>query len=166
MNTLWTMTGLAVALSLGTACSTTTTTPAATATTTPTAAAAETPAAAPAAAASTEAALRPMTVADLAGMIDRREQIAVIDNNGQESYARAHIPGARWVGHDAVTASVLPSDRAARVVFYCHSEQCTACHTAARQAIALGYTNVFILPAGIVGWQGAGEPTVAGTNPT
>jgi len=163
MNTLWTTTGLAALLSLGAACSTTTTTPAATASTTPTAAAAETPATATA---STEAELRPMTVADLAGMIERREQVAVIDNNGQESYARAHIPGARWVGHDAVTASVLPSDRAARVVFYCHNEQCTACHTGARQAIALGYTNVFILPAGIVGWQGAGKPVVAGPNPT
>jgi rhodanese-related sulfurtransferase len=159
MNIYWTMTGLAVVLSLGAACSTTTTAPAATAATTP-------PAATATATASTEAELRPMTVDELAGMIDRREQVAVIDNNGQESYARGHIPGARWVGHDAVTASVLPADRAARVVFYCHNEQCTACHTAARQAIALGYTNVFILPAGIVGWQGAGKPVVAGTNPT
>ncbi len=168
MNTSSIIAGLAVVLSLGTACSTTTTTPAATASTTPTATTAEaqTPATAATTTASTEAELRPMTVADLAGMIERREQVAVIDNNGQESYARAHIPGARWVGHDAVTASVLPSDRAARVVFYCHNEQCTACHTAARQAIALGYTNVFILPAGIVGWQGAGKPVVAGTNPT
>lgn len=170
MNTPLTITGLAVVLSLGVACSSTTTTPAATASTTPaatTAAAPETATpTAPAAAASTESELRPMTVDQLAGMLERREQVAVIDNNRQESYTRGHIPGARWVGHDAVTPSVLPSDRAARVVFYCHNEQCTACHTAARQAIALGYTNVYILPAGIAGWTGAGKPVVAGNNPT
>lgn len=167
MNTSWMMSGLVAALSLGTACSTSTTAPAATASTTPTAASTETASAsATPAAASTEQELRPMTVAELSGMLDRHEQVAIIDNNGQESYTRGHIPGARWVGHDQVTASVLPADRAARVVFYCHNEQCTACHTAARQAIAIGYTNVFILPAGIVGWSGAGKPTVAGSNPT
>ena len=116
-------------------------------------------------AASTEAELRPVTVAELAGVLERNE-VAVIDNNGRERYAQGHIPGARWVGHDQVTAEVLPADRAARVVFYCHNEQCTACHTAARQAISLGYTNVFILPAGIVGWTGAGRPVVAGNNPS
>jgi rhodanese-related sulfurtransferase len=40
-----------------------------------------------------------------------------------------------------------------------------ACHTAARQAVALGYTNVFVLPAGIMGWTQAGKPVVTGTNP-
>ena len=41
-----------------------------------------------------------------------------------------------------------------------------ACHTAARQAVALGYTNVFVLPAGIMGWTAAGKPLVAGSNPS
>lgn len=41
-----------------------------------------------------------------------------------------------------------------------------ACHTAARQAVALGYTHVFVLPAGIMGWTRAGKPVVAGANPS
>ena len=36
----------------------------------------------------------------------------------------------------------------------------------ARQAVALGYTNVFVLPAGIMGWTRAGKPVVAGANPS
>jgi rhodanese-related sulfurtransferase len=153
MNSPSILTGVCLALSLGLGCARSAA-PATAATTAPAAASA-----------SSEAELRPVTVEELAGYIARNE-VAVIDNNGQERYARGHIPGARWVGHDQVTAEVLPADRAARVVFYCHNEQCTACHTAARQAIGLGYTNVFILPAGIVGWSAAGKPVVAGNNPT
>lgn len=153
MNTSSLLIGLGLSLSVSLGCSHAATAP----TTAPTVAAT--------ASASTEAELRPLTVAELSGFIDQND-VAVIDNNGQQRYAQGHIPGARWVGHDQVTASVLPADRAARVVFYCHSEQCTACHTAARQAISLGYTNVFILPAGIVGWTTAGKPVVAGANPT
>jgi rhodanese-related sulfurtransferase len=41
-----------------------------------------------------------------------------------------------------------------------------ACPRAARQAVALGYTNVFVLPAGIMGWSAAGKPVVSGANPS
>ncbi len=41
-----------------------------------------------------------------------------------------------------------------------------ACHTAARQAVALGYRNVFVLPAGIMGWTRAGQRVVTGANPS
>jgi 3-mercaptopyruvate sulfurtransferase SseA len=63
-----------------------------------------------------------MTVDELAGMIDRREAVAVYDANGRERYERGHIPGARYVGHDEVTAAMLPQDRATRLVFYCYNE--------------------------------------------
>jgi 3-mercaptopyruvate sulfurtransferase SseA len=63
-----------------------------------------------------------MTVDELAGMIDRREAVAVYDANGRERYERGHIPGARYVGHDEVTAAMLPADRATRLVFYCYNE--------------------------------------------
>lgn len=63
-----------------------------------------------------------MTVDELAGMLDRREAVAVYDANGRERYERGHIPGARYVGHDEVTAAMLPQDRATRLVFYCYNE--------------------------------------------
>ena len=63
-----------------------------------------------------------MTVDELAGMIDRHEAVAVYDANGRERYERGHIPGARYVGHDEVTAAMLPADRATRLVFYCYNE--------------------------------------------
>jgi rhodanese-related sulfurtransferase len=32
-----------------------------------------------------------------------------------------------------------------------------ACHKAARRAVEMGYTNVWIMPAGIMGWEKAGK---------
>jgi hypothetical protein len=63
-----------------------------------------------------------MTVDELAGMLDRHEAVAIFDANGRERYEQGHLPGARHVGHDQVTAAMLPPDRGARLVFYCYNE--------------------------------------------
>lgn len=39
------------------------------------------------------------------------------------------------------------------------------CHHAARRAASLGYRNLYIMPAGIVGWTKARKPVVAGDDP-
>jgi rhodanese-related sulfurtransferase len=39
------------------------------------------------------------------------------------------------------------------------------CHRAARRAAELGYTNLYIMPAGIDGWNKAGLPVVTGDKP-
>jgi rhodanese-related sulfurtransferase len=38
-----------------------------------------------------------------------------------------------------------------------------ACHEAARAAVKYGYTNVFVMPSGIAGWEKAGKPVEKGT---
>lgn len=107
-----------------------------------------------------------VTVDELSASLDRHEQVAIYDNNRRERYEQGHIPGARWVSYDAVSTDVLPADRNARLVFYCANESCHACHTAAARAIELGYRNVAILPAGIMGWTAANKPVVTGANPS
>ena len=37
-----------------------------------------------------------------------------------------------------------------------------ACHEAARAAVKYGYRNVYIMSAGIQGWQKAGKPVEKG----
>lgn len=69
-----------------------------------------------------QAELPAMTVDDLAGMISRHEAVAVYDANAAERYAQGHIPSARHVGHDEVTAAILPPDHGTRLVFYCYNE--------------------------------------------
>ena len=51
----------------------------------------------------------------------------------------------RWANKDAL------------IVAYCGGPQCMAYKAAAKKAVALGYTNVKHLSAGISGWKDAGE---------
>ncbi len=86
----------------------------------------------------------------------------IYDNNSRERWQQSHIPGAKWVEYDEVQAGDLPPDKTAMLVFYCANEQCGACHTAAAEAVKLGYKNVYILPQGIMGWEKAKKPLEKG----
>jgi len=79
----------------------------------------------------------------------------IFDNNSKDSYAKGHVPTAKWVAFNDVKPADLPADKASKLVFYCGNEQCMACHKAAETALNLGYKNVFIMPAGIMGWEKA-----------
>jgi len=46
----------------------------------------------------------------------------VFDNNAKPVYERGHLPGAKWIDHENVVASDLPSDKDATLVFYCANE--------------------------------------------
>ena len=48
--------------------------------------------------------------------------IAIFDNNSEERFKKSHVPTARWVKFDAVTAADLPADKATPLVFYCANE--------------------------------------------
>ncbi len=54
--------------------------------------------------------------------------------------------------------ALLPKDKADATVFYCSNSKCGASKAAAARALQAGYTNVHVLPAGIVGWAKAGKP--------
>jgi len=90
-------------------------------------------------------------------------ELVLFDNNSKERFDKGRVPGARWVDFKAVTAKDLPSDKNAKLVFYCGSEKCMACHTGAKAALELGYKNVFIMPAGISGWEKAGKKVESGS---
>lgn len=81
----------------------------------------------------------------------------IFDNNGQERFAKGRVPGARHLSIVDIKATDLPAAKDRQLIFYCASEKCRACHTAAKKAIELGYTKVFIMPAGIAGWEKAGK---------
>jgi rhodanese-related sulfurtransferase len=81
----------------------------------------------------------------------------VFDNNQKSRFEQGHVPGAKWVPSDAVKEADLPADKNATLVFYCGSEHCTACHNGAENALKLGYKSVYIMPAGIAGWEKAGK---------
>jgi hypothetical protein len=51
-----------------------------------------------------------------------KSKLAVFDNNQRERFDQSHIPGAKWVKSNAVTANDLPADKDTTLVFYCSNE--------------------------------------------
>lgn len=102
-----------------------------------------------------------LTVDEVSSRIGQKD-FYVFDNNSRERWTKGHVPSARWVDYSNVTAADLPADKEATLVFYCGSEQCTACHKAAATAIKLGYKKVNIMPSGIAGWEKSGKKTEPG----
>ena len=87
-----------------------------------------------------------------------RPGVYVFDANPREMFDRGHLPGAKWVDWDKVMASDLPPERQATLIFYCANEWCTASHESARLAAGFGYSHVFLMPRGILGWKKDGKP--------
>ena len=98
-----------------------------------------------------------VSVKELKTAIEKK-QVTVIDANGSDSYKDGHIPGAiDFEANAEKLEKVLPKDKNALIVAYCGGPQCMAYKAAAKKAVAMGYTNVKHLSAGISGWKGAGE---------
>ena len=87
------------------------------------------------------------------------EAVIVYDCNESETYQEAHVPGALPIVYDEVTPDKLPADHGVPLVFYCYSPECPAGAMAAKTAAELGFTKVYCMTAGIVGWQDAGLDT-------
>lgn len=67
--------------------------------------------------------LKSLTVDEVAARIAANDgRTFVYDNNPLDRYARSHVPGAKWLDYEKVTAADLPADRGATLVFYCASE--------------------------------------------
>ena len=100
-----------------------------------------------------------ITIKELKAAIEKNK-VTVIDVNGTDSYRDGHIPGAiNFEATQDKLEKVLPKDKDALVVAYCGGPQCMAYQAAAKKAVAMGYTNVRHLSAGISGWKSAGERT-------
>lgn len=90
-----------------------------------------------------------------------RPGVYFIDVNEPEIYSRFHVPGATPVTSEELQ-KFLPSDKKSTLVFYCAERRCSGSHSAAHEAVKLGYTHVLVMPDGIFGWVNAGLPTERG----
>jgi hypothetical protein len=67
--------------------------------------------------------LKPLTVEEVSTRLTTKDgKTFIFDNNSPETYAKGHVPGAKWLDDEKVTADALPADKAATLIFYCHSE--------------------------------------------
>jgi hypothetical protein len=68
-------------------------------------------------------ALKKMTVDEVEQRLQAKDaRFFVFDANMPEVYAKGHVPSATLVPEGGVTASLLPKDKAATLVFYCSNE--------------------------------------------
>lgn len=108
------------------------------------------------------AAPKKVTVAELAQMTSAK-QVAVLDANNNEFRAKnGVIPGAILLTSSSQFAvTELPAKKDTKLVFYCANAKCGASHGAAQKAVQAGYTDVAVLPDGLMGWKSAGQKTAA-----
>jgi hypothetical protein len=67
--------------------------------------------------------LNALTVDQVAARIAAHDgKTFIYDNNSKESWVAGHLPGAKWLDDESVTAAALPTDMAATLIFYCHNE--------------------------------------------
>ncbi len=105
--------------------------------------------------------LSTLTVPKLSALLENGASVLLYDANSRRTREKyGIIPGAKLLSHysDYDAARELPTDKARKLVFYCASSLCSAAPTAARKAVAAGFTDVNVLPAGIKGWVEAEQP--------
>ncbi len=102
-----------------------------------------------------------VTIAELA-KLQEKKAVTAVDANGAEFRTKnGVIPGAILLTSSSSfdTTKELPADKASSLVFYCANTKCSASEAAAKKAAQAGYTNVAILPDGLMGWKAAGQKT-------
>ena len=102
-----------------------------------------------------------VTVAQLASWTKAKKATAVDANGATTRNEQGIIPGAVLLTSSSMfdAAKELPSAKDSKLVFYCANTRCSASKKAASKAMQAGYTDVAVLPAGIMGWKEAGQAT-------
>ena len=108
------------------------------------------------------AAPKKVTVPELAKLTTAKQATVVDANDNAFRSKNGIIPGAILLTSSSEFAlSELPAKKDAKVVFYCANEMCGASHGAAQKAMSAGYTDVSVLPDGLMGWKAAGQKTAS-----
>lgn len=95
-------------------------------------------------------------------LVQKSEPVSVIDVNSRERWLKARVPGSKNLDPVDYKDNDLPPDKGGVLVFYCSSPLCRKAPNAARRAEKIGYSNVYVMSAGISGWLSANLPTESG----
>jgi len=83
----------------------------------------------------------------------------VFDANSEKTRKKfGVVPGAKLLtSYKDYDLGILPEDKASKLVFYCSNLQCSAAGKGAKRAVVAGYTDVNLMPQGIMGWADSGK---------
>lgn len=108
-----------------------------------------------------------ITTKELQAKIDNKEDFALLEVLGPETFAEYHIPGAINVPvDDTFEENVVKvvTDKNKPVVVYCRDIECHASAKATRRMEALGFTKLYEYHLGKDGWRSQGMPVETGAN--
>jgi rhodanese-related sulfurtransferase len=109
--------------------------------------------------------VKSLTIPELTSL-QKEKKATVLDANFEQFRKQnGVIPGAVMLTsfNKYDVAKELPAAKDSKLVFYCANTQCMASHAAAQRALEAGYTDVNVLPDGLLGWKKAGQPTATVT---
>ncbi|WP_280546047.1 MULTISPECIES: thiosulfate sulfurtransferase GlpE [unclassified Halomonas] len=92
-----------------------------------------------------------LDIPTLAGWLDERRELALVDIRDPQSFAQGHIPGSRRLDNDTVGAFIEEASRESALVVVCyhgHSSQ-----QAADWLAGQGFAEVYSLDGGFIDWQ-------------
>ena len=102
------------------------------------------------------------TVDDVKAMLDRGEQLLLVDVREESEFAKDHLPNAIHLGKGVIERDIeqrVP-DTNARLVLYCGGGYRSA--LAADNLQKMGYTNVISMDGGIRVWREKHYPLTSG----
>ena len=102
---------------------------------------------------------------DLKKMLDTEPtDIVVVDARNPEEYQEVHIKDAINVPQKQFEkySHLLPREKSSRIVFYCNGVKCGKSKKAAKAALKMGYTQIFVYAEGMPVWEEKGMPIYAG----
>lgn len=98
--------------------------------------------------------------------ITQGDDFLLIDVQRPEQFAQKHIPGAINIPHYEIADRQQEIPRDKPVVVTCSGDACGLSVQAGRELVSLGFTNIYNMKRGVIGWEEAGYPTVSGTEVT
>lgn len=106
--------------------------------------------------------MKTLTRDQLKNMLDRRDDILVINVLDRDQFAKSHIPGSVNIpleeGEFLERVEELVPNKDKRIITYCASFKCLASTEAAKKLDTGGYKAVFDYKGGIQDWMEAGYP--------
>ncbi|HEX5102014.1 MAG TPA: rhodanese-like domain-containing protein [Polyangiaceae bacterium] len=110
--------------------------------------------------AETQAAVRELSVSDVAALVQAKGATIVDANDAETRQEQGVVPGAVLLSSSRTyPLNELPAAKDTKLVFYCGGTACRASDNAAQRASEAGYADVSVMRAGIRGWKSAGQQT-------
>jgi len=97
-------------------------------------------------------------------LIDEKGDYLLIDSLTSIHYNVEHVPTSINIQNNQVKNNInlLPKDKNKMLIFYCMGAKCFFSKNNAKQALELGYKNVYVWEAGIPDWKKNGYKTEKG----